>query len=81
MNVSLQEYIVKTYGIARTAPTLVDGDNLPEEIDFVFCGGNGSLRRLFKVCRSDDKVVPIGDMKLSRLIRLAFDRAGITVVD
>jgi hypothetical protein len=82
MNVGLRDYIVKTFGIARTDSTSPGGDDLPDGIDFVFIAGNNEgLKRVLKVCRPGDKVVPVGDMKLSRLIRLLFDRAGITVVD
>lgn len=72
---------MKTFGIVRCKLTLPPTGKEPVGIDFVFVAGDATgLKRVFKVCRSGDRVVPLNGMRLSRLTQLAFERAGVSVV-
>lgn len=73
---------MKTYGIVRHGSDLAQAGAEPEGIDFVFVAGNGAgLKRVMKICRPGDSVIPLRDMKLSRLVKLGFERAGVSVVE
>ena len=81
MSLRLGEQQVKTYGLIRHSSDLAREDPLTDGIDFIFAAGNGAgIKRAIKVCRSGDRIVLLNDMKLSRLLKLVFERAGITVV-
>jgi hypothetical protein len=70
-----------TYGLIRHSSDLAREDPLTEGIDFVFAAGNGAgIKRAMKVCRAGDRIFLLKDMKLSRLLKLAFERAGVTIV-
>jgi hypothetical protein len=45
-------------------------------IDFIFASGNRvGIKLAMKVCRSGDRIVLLKDIKLARLLILAFERA------